>query len=327
MRTPFVWSLALFTLVSAPAAAQGVVPVVLEAPGLPDAAVRRLQKAAEGMLKQVSGWSVSPSPTFRRDAPRKSCSQDCQREVARAQQQSAVILLALKGQSGSVLVDASVWVDGERVGGKSGEAELESPETGLLAVLEPVVPAWAKRGFGGLKVDAPTGAVVKVDGRASGKVGAGPGVLPVPAGAHQVDVVYPDGHAVLQKLEVPEGSRTYLEPESPLSLRGSGGGGRPALRYTSYGLFTAGALGIAGGLVAGALARHAGGGQSSCLGDSRTCPTLEMAMERHRQADAYARTGNILLIVGGALAAVGAGLFTIDALTSGPSAPPAEATR
>ncbi|MBX7100579.1 MAG: hypothetical protein K1X89_22885 [Myxococcaceae bacterium] len=304
-------SLLLVTLTAAPAAAQGVVPVVLDAQGLPDAAVKRLQRAVETSLKQLTAWTVTPSPSFKKDTPRRGCaSPDCQRELVRATGAPAVLLLTFRAQGAGAAFDASLWVDGERAGGKQAEVELETPEAGFSAALEPLIPAWARRGWAGLRVDAPSGSLLKVDGRLVRREGD---VLPVTAGVHQVDVVFPDGQAVLQRLEVPEGSRLRIDSAPPLSVsRESLPEGRPVLRYTSYGLFMTGALLVAGGFIAGSLSRQTGAGQSSCQGDSRACPTLDAALDKHRQAEAYARTGNVLFAVGGAVAGAGVAVFTFD---------------
>jgi hypothetical protein len=88
------------------------------------------------------------------------------------------------------------------------------------------------------------------------------------------------------------------------------------LRAVSFGLWTAGAVLIAGSLVAGSLARQTGAGQNPCAGDSRSCSTYDTATEHHRQAEAYATTGNALLGTGLVLAAGGVGVFTFDVLRS-----------
>jgi hypothetical protein len=93
--------------------------------------------------------------------------------------------------------------------------------------------------------------------------------------------------------------------------------GSSALRGVSYGVFMAGAATITGGLIAGTLGRNTATGISgSCTGNERGCTSLDTVLAQHAQAEAYANTGNVMLGVGGGLAATGVVLFLIDALTN-----------
>jgi hypothetical protein len=190
-------------------------------------------------------------------------------------------------------------------------------ETAARPALEALLPGWMRKGFGGLRVEAEPGALVKLDGRlAQGKPNE-PQALT--AGVHLVDVVFADGRAVLQRVEVTEGQRAQLEvlnqtaafDTSASATRSTG-----TLRVVSYATWLAGAAAVAGGLVAGALGRGTAAGLSPCTAQSRDCATLDTVLERNRQAQAYASTGNVLLGVGGGLLAVGAGLFVIDVVTN-----------
>jgi hypothetical protein len=223
-------------------------------------------------------------------------------------------LRALDGKGDRVAVEVQLWIDGERLGVKRGEGSIEGFETAVKPALEALLPPWARKGFGGLRLQAEPGAVVKVDGRlAGGKSGE---VIAVPAGVHQVDVVFAEGHAVLQRLQVDEGSRVKVEALSPAqAVSGKAPKGTSALRGVSYGVFMAGAAALAGGLVAGALGRGTAEGLLSCQGDKRDCATLDAVQAKQAQAQAYATTGNVMLGVGGGLAATGVALFLIDALT------------
>jgi hypothetical protein len=90
------------------------------------------------------------------------------------------------------------------------------------------------------------------------------------------------------------------------------GSGSPVVRYVAFGLWSAGAVAIAGSLVAGSLSRQTGAGQNPCTATSRGCVTLEQATEKSRQAQALASTGNVLLGTGLVLSAAGVGVFTFD---------------
>jgi hypothetical protein len=312
-----VWRRCLWLLVAllAPGALAAeqrpvLVAQVLEAHGVPDVVTRRVQKSAETLLKKLSGLSVGEGPAFK-PGPRRTCPDlPCQRAVVSAAGSPAVALLSLRSSKGGVAFDVSFWLDGERLGMELGDAELEAPENGLRPAIDAVLPAWAKRGWGALRLDAQPGAVVKLDGRPM-KLESGE-MISVPAGAHQLDVVYADGNAVLQRVEVPEGSRTRVDVTRPPTVVTAPREGNGVIRAVSFGLWTAGALAIAGSLVAGSLSRQTGAGQNPCSGDSRSCSTFDQATERHRQAQAYASTGNILLGTGLVLASAGAGVFVFD---------------
>ena len=287
-----------------------LVAQVLEAPGVPDAVTRKVQRSAEGLLKKLSGLPVGEGPAYKA-GPRRSCADvDCQRAVVLGAGAPAVVLLSLRSSKGGVAFDVSFWLEGERLGLELGDAEMEAPENGLKPALDAVLPAWAKRGWGALRVDAQAGAVVKLDGRPM-KLKSKE-MLSVPAGSHQLDVVYADGNAVLQRVEVPEGSRTHFDVTRPPTVVAATAEGNPVVRAVSFGLWTAGALAIAGSLVAGSLSRQTGVGQNPCSPGSRSCSSFDTATERHRQAQAYATTGNILLGTGLVLAGAGAGVFAFD---------------
>lgn len=303
-------------LLPAASQAQAIVSAVLEAQGVSDAQVKRAQRATEAALKQVSGLPVAEGPAFRKGAPRK-CAGDCAREVVAGLSTPNAVLLDLRAAEkggDKVMVELSLWLDGEKVGSRRGEGTIDGFETAARPALEALMPPWARKGFGGLRLEVEAGSVVKVDGRVSQ---AKPGeVVAVPAGPHQVDVVFPEGHAVLQRVEVTEGTRARLGVTSPSEVVQGGAAPKSgALRAASYALWMAGAASIAGGLIAGALARGTGAGLSSCQGDVRDCAPLDEVQQKQAQAQAYATTGNVLLGVGAGLAAVGAGLFVVDVVT------------
>lgn len=307
--------LALLCLAPAAAQAQALVSAVVDATGLSEVAARRAQRATEAALKQVGSLPVGEGPGFKKGAPRK-CADDCARELAASLGGLGAVLLELKGldpKGEKVAVEVQLWLEGERVGLKRGEGTIEGFEGAVRPVLEALLPGWARKGFGGLRVELEPGAVVKVDGRlAAAKAGE---VIPLPAGAHQVDVVFAEGHAVLQRVQVDEGARAQLEPRSPSqAVTGRPPQAMRALRGVSYGAFVAGAATLAGGFVVGALGRGTAAGLSSCQGDKRDCATLEEVQARQAQAAAYADVGNVLLGVGGGLAGTGVLLFLIDAL-------------
>lgn len=292
--------------------AQVLSSALVDSNGPSEGTARKAQKALDASLKALSGASVKDSTPWRRGAPKK-CTEDCARELASSQGTPGVAVMELKGSDTRVVFDLSFWLDGERVGSRKGETPPEALEPSLKAALEQLLPGWMRKGFGAMSVQVEGGSVVKVDGRVvatrNGELAA------VPAGVHQVDVVFPDGNAVLQRLEVPEAGRVPLEVESPAAVTARASTGPTVLRYASYGLFMAGAGSIAAGLVAGALSRGTGIGLTSCDSpDARACSTLAEAQAANAQARAYASTGNVLLAVGASLAALGVSLFVVDVL-------------
>jgi len=300
-------------LVSATAHAQALVAAVVDAQRLDDGQVRRVQRACEAALGKLAALAVGDGPAYVKGAPRR-CDDDCAQSLVRNLSAPAVAVLSLKGEGRDRFsFTLSFWLEGEQRGETTGQGDLDSPQAALEPAVEKLLPAWARKGWGGLRVQvAEAGAVVKVDGRIS-EVKPGE-VVPLPAGPHRVDVVFPDGTAVLQKVDLPEGARGRLHVSAPQAVvaRPAKLGASP-LRVASYVTFMVGAAAVAGGLVAGALSRGTSVGFAPCSATSRDCATLEQAQAANAQAKAYATTGNVMLGVGAGLAATGVGLFVIDA--------------
>ena len=305
---------ALLCLLPSLASAQALVAAVLDATGVPDARVERAQRATEAALKQVSALAVGEGPSWKRGAPRK-CDGGCAEELVASLQAAGAVLLELKGldaKGEKVAVEVQLWLDGEKVGSKRGEGTIEGFEAAVRPALEALVPPWARKGFGGLRLQFEPGTVVKVGGRlVSPKAGE---VLPVPAGTHQVDVIFPEGHALLQRVEVAEGSRVAVEARAPEAVLSAGAAPRTgsALRTVSYVSWVAGSAALAGGLVVGGLGAGTQKGLTPCEGDFRGCAPLDEVLRRQQQGQAWADVGNVLLGVGAGLAVTGAVLFIID---------------
>lgn len=297
---------------------QSLVVAVADAPGVSDTTVRRVQRATEGALRQITALAVSEGPALKRGAPRR-CDDDCVQQVVRGQQAVGVVVLTMRPLDGKVervAVELQLWLEGVNLGARRGEGSADGFELVARPALEALLPGWARKGFGGVRVEAGRDVVVKVDGRLStARRGE---VLAVPAGIHQVDLVFADGHALLHRLEVVEGRRARIEAADPaqfVASSSSASSGPGALRITSYGVWMVGAATVAGGLIAGALGKGTAVGLAPCEASTRDCATLDTVLERNRQAQAYASTGNVLLGVGTGLLAVGAGLFIIDVVT------------
>jgi hypothetical protein len=117
--------------------AQALVAAVLDANGVPDAAVKRLQRATEAALKQASSLQVGEGPAWKKGAPKK-CTDDCARSLVESLG-GAAVLLDLKSADAKgerVSIELQLWLDGERVGSKRGEGTVDGFETGIRPQLE-----------------------------------------------------------------------------------------------------------------------------------------------------------------------------------------------
>lgn len=254
------------------------------------------------------------SPLVAKDVPgtiKRACAQDkkCLEKVAEAAGVDHLLLLRGR-QSGSRLwVDGLWWEAWNKNLKVHLERDIPSPEEGARSVVQALVPVYARRGFAGMTVTGDKGLTVKVDGR---RVGVTPLDAPVvlPAGQHALDVIDGTGRSVLVQKTLEEGQRVPVEfaatqfdfDEAPRRSQ--------ARLWTSYGLWAAGALAIAGGFIAGREARAKNADIIPCNDGNRAdCTGADEAQRLGDQSDRYARTGNILFGTGGGLLAVGTGLF------------------
>lgn len=296
--------------ISAVARAQALAVVVMDTQGLSESSTRRVHLACVELLEQLAAAPVSAAYEKGRRCSVSDLA--CQRERAK----SPAVALWLQGGKDQVTISAAFWLDGERVvGPKSGDALLDALDDDLRPVLEAIVPGWMKKGWGGVRLaeEPPPGSVLKLDGRVlSGKH---PDVLPVTAGAHQLDVLFPDGRAVLQRIDVPEASRTRVELGSSAAPEPGATASRfSLLRVLSYSAWMVGAATLLSAFIVGFVGRSTANGQSPCRPDSRACATIDEALEQQRKAAGYASTANVLLGTGLAFSLAGAGLFTFDVL-------------
>lgn len=281
---------------------------------------RRLAVAAEVALKELSGFDVKESG---KDAiaaapkgARRTCAAElnCALEVAKDSGARHVLVLSGKTEDGQLVLDAHLVDTADRRGVKkrieAGNAS--EPEVAVKGLVEQILPAWARKGWGGVSVADVTD-TVKVDGVLLDE-NAKRDALPLPSGRHDVDVLLHDGTAVLQRLEVNEGSRVRVSSQAlpALALGKAGAASVSTLRYAGYATWTAGVLCVAGSLIAGALANQAVSTVRPCTGTDRACTPNPTAQDARARAESYAATGNVLLGTGLGLSAVGAGLVTFD---------------
>jgi hypothetical protein len=309
-------------LAAAPAAAETAAALVAEAIGLEQGQVRKISKAAEVGLRELSGFSVKESVSLRKGAPRRGCGEDaaCMKTLAREAGADHAMLLYLKASGGSLAADA--WfIDlsgaARPIHRQIADGSLDEPEATVKSLVEATLPAYARKGWGGVVVKPAPGAKVaqiKIDGRKVSTSNGEP--IAVTSSVHSIDVLFDSGQAVLQRTHVPEGERLALDVAPSAAIFAPSGTelveGNEKLRLASYGLWGAGAVAVASSLLVGAASRDAASKISSCQGEVRDCPTLSDARKQHEQATAYARTGNLLLGTGVALSAAGAGLFAFD---------------
>ncbi|MDY7226156.1 hypothetical protein [Hyalangium rubrum] len=305
----------LLLLLALPATAAERLSVrILDGGSLGASEAERALGAATELARELTSLTVNPVSGLSR-----RCADDaCLRErLTEAQAEQGLFLLVTPARRGSVEVELA-WVEGVQanpVRRKVSGVALAGLKEALRPALAALVPAFARKGWGGLVLEAES-ARVRVDGRVLVLSGE---VTPLPAGPHEVDLLLPSGEASLSRELVPEGARLRLtaptEASSPLAPgaapRGKG------LRATSYVTFSLGALAVAGSLVAGGLSRGARADVRPCLDSERVCTRYPEAREAYEKSDRYARAGNVLLGVGGALSAAGVGLFVFDLASAG----------
>lgn len=286
---------------------------VLESGGLGSAEAQRLLETGAELARELTALTVTPVATVARRCEDEACLRAL---LTEAQAEHGLFLRVTATRRGAWDMEVA-WLDATQGGVNRRRvpgAAAADPTTALRPVVAGLVPPFVRRGWGGLVVDSDA-ARVRVDGRVLVLSGD---VTPVLAGAHEVDLLLPSGEALLSREVVPEGARLRLMPPeeaSPLapgtSARGKG------LRTASYVTFSLGALAVAGSLVAGGLSRGAREGIRPCeTGADRTCTPYSEARSAYDKSDRYARTGNVLLGVGGALSTVGVGLFVFDLASS-----------
>lgn len=301
-------------LLAVPAAAAERLSVrILDGGGLGASEAGRALGAAAELARELSALTVNPVSGM---APR-CVEQACLRaHLAEAQAEHGLFLRVTPARRGSVEVELT-WVEGaqeELTRRRVPGVALAGLKEALRPAVAALVPAFARKGWGGLVVEGQS-ARLRVDGRVLEPSGA---VTPLPAGPHEVDLLLPSGEAALWRELVPEGARLRLTPASEASPLAPGAAPRgKGLRVASYVTFSLGALAVAGSLVAGGLSRGAREGVRPCVGSDRTCTRYPEARSAYEKSDRYARTGNVLLGIGGALSTAGVGLFVFDAASAG----------
>jgi hypothetical protein len=286
---------------------------VLEGGGLGAMEAERVLGTGAELARELTSLTVNPTTGLARLCEEEACLRSL---LTEAQAEHGLFLRVLAARRGSWDVEVA-WVDGSQAGlarrRVPGVAATEL-KAGLRPAVVALVPPFVRKGWGGLVVEA-NAARLRVDGRILEPSGT---VTPVLAGAHEVDLLLPSGEALLSRELVPEGERlrltlpTEASPMAPgTSPRGKG------LRAASYVTFSLGALAVAGSLVAGGLSRGAREGIRPCgTGADRSCTPFSEARGAYDKSERYARTGNVLLIAGGALSTVGVGLFVFDVASS-----------
>ncbi|WP_146209577.1 hypothetical protein [Vitiosangium sp. GDMCC 1.1324] len=307
----------VMSLLSLPAGAAERLAVRLQHGGSLSAAdAGRVLDLAEGLARELTGLGVTRVPEGLLSG-RCGAQDACLRAVAAEARTEHVLVLGVvvPRRQGTMDVDVA-WVDTVR--GTVARRSLSGVTQAALAkelrpAVAALVPSFARKGWGGLV--APSTARLRVDGRM-----AEPGeVVALTAGPHEVDLLQPSGEATLTREQIPEGMRLRLEPRPDFLPEAGASRAAPrgkGLRTASYVTFSVGALAVAGSLVAGGLSRGSLAGLEPCAGGQRNCTAFTTAGPAYDQAGRYARTGNVLLGVGAGLAAVGAGLFVFDLLSS-----------
>jgi hypothetical protein len=305
--------LLLLLLLALPASAAERLSVrVLDGGGLGAAEAERVLGVATELARELSALTVNPVSGMSPRCEGEAC---LRARVAEVQAEHGLFVLVTPRRRGLSSVEL-IWVDGAGEGlarrqvSSVAVAELKGALRPEVAAL---VPAFARKGWGGLVVETDA-ARLRVDGRVL--EASGP-VVPLPAGPHEVDLLLPSGGASLTRERIPEGARLRLiPPREVLAVATGEAVGGKGVRAASYVTFSLGALAVAGSLVAGGLSRGALDGIQPCVGASQDCSRYPAAQAAHEKSGRYARAGNVLLGVGGALSATGVGLFVYDFASS-----------
>ncbi len=285
----------------------------------PEELQREVVRSTEQLLGELSGLTVRPLAKV--PAQRKGCAADaaCLSTTAASTGSDHVVLLALSLSGERLFVDAFlVDVRGRKaVHRQLPEGRPEEPEVSVRALLEALLPGYARKGWGGLTIKLEPKAQLKIDGARYALNPQDPFVA-LTAGMHEVDVVLPGGAALLQKKQVREGERDVLSvPSAAMLPTGveTSRGRSDALLATSYGLFSVGALAIAGSFIVAGMARRVAGDVTLCGGPG-PCSTEPAAMAAKARAENLTRNANILLGSGAVLSTAGAGVFVFDLVRS-----------
>lgn len=301
----------LLVLLAQPASAAERLLVSVQE-GVASQETERVLGTAVELARELSALTVQPVSGVARRCGDEAC---LRTRVSEAGAEHGLFLRITAMRRGMLEVEL-LWMDGAE--GRSSMRQVPGVAVaGLKEALRPavaaLVPPFARKGWGGLVV-ASESARLRVDGRVLTPASE---VVPLTAGPHEVDLLLPSGEALLSRALVPEGARLRLAPaqeSSSVATRVASRG--KGLRTASYVTFSLGALAVAGSLVAGGLSRGALEGMEPCAGADRGCARYPAARDAYEKSDRYARTGNVLLGVGGALSTVGIGLFVFDLASS-----------
>lgn len=306
--------LASLLLAAAPPAADAPVShaplaVKVGAVGLAPQQVETMQRAALAVLSQMVPWDLRDASGGGEPCADEACL------VALAGAGYAVELTAGISEERTLELRAA-FVDpgsGQLVRKTVRGGSLQQPERALQLVLDAALPAWTRKGQASVAVEAPHDSVVKVDGQRVGLVPL-PEPMALPAGTHEIDVLLPTGEAMGVRQRLGEGERLLLST-SALSLQTTTAQDAARNRWrrpVAYGLWSAGALAVAGALVSGGLSQRAGAQLQPCGVADRDCLRIDQAERAAQRAEGYANTGNALMLGGAVLGFSGAGLFVFD---------------
>jgi hypothetical protein len=301
------------------AAADTVRVVPLRASGLSESQAAQVVRSAESLLRQSSSLVTRPAPPAAALARR--CGQEdggCWTALAARAGTDYALVVALEPAAGGV--SAEVAMVDVRQGRLLAARRLAAPSPAaaggdaLLAAIDAVLPAHLRRGFGGLQVELPAGARLKVDGQVV-LTGPSPLPVPVPLGRHEVDLLLPSGEAVLQRAEVAEGQTAVLQLR--LQTPGAARRSNDALLATSAALWSAGTVSVVSSLLLAAVVNYRVGQVRPCAPGSVECSPQSQADEERRTAHQLTGVANAMMVGGTVVAGVGGALFVFDLVQAG----------
>ncbi|MGQ0506188.1 MAG: hypothetical protein ACT4TC_12820, partial [Myxococcaceae bacterium] len=268
---------ALWWLCPGMAFAESVSVVVMDAKAMPEEMSRRVVRMTDVVLRELSSLTVKTLPKGV-PAQRKGCAADsaCLSSMATAAGTDLVILMALSRSGDRLFLDAFfVDVTGRKaVHRQIPEGKYDEPESSAKALVDAMLPPFARKGWGGVTLEVESGAQVRIDGTRFAVTPQEP-LLALTAGSHDVDILYADGRALMQRIKVEEGARTKLSVPRAAMLPHAGevsSGHDDTLRFTSYGIFAAGALTVASSFIVGAMARSTARDVTPCVAGQACTP-------------------------------------------------------
>ncbi|MBI3184476.1 MAG: hypothetical protein HYZ28_20260 [Myxococcales bacterium] len=291
--------------------------------GLSPREVDLVLEAALAEMRASSGFSADATASLAAGSEVASLGcelePECLLRVAESIEVDALVAVRATAEGRKEVAFQLLWVAGDARGlPTESEAALHRTpaaiEKGVRAGVRAALPAYARKGMGGLTVLAETGSEVLVDGQRAGQAPFSEPLV-VSAGIHRVDVITPSGRREARSAEVAEGRKASLDAsaasEAVASLTMPPEPKGRTLRTASFLVGGAGVLslgaGVYFGLESNSLNERIRAGECQEL----PCPegmTQQQAQSLNQESSSRAMLGNVGLFTG-LLFTAGAGVL------------------